>query len=44
MPLTSQAKQARSDARRKTTSIGRKAKQGNKHNRRKAYHGQGWPK
>lgn len=44
MPLIQQAKRSHRDAKRKKTSIGRKAKQGNKHNRRKAYVGQGWPK
>lgn len=43
MPLIAQAKRIVHDAKRKKTSIGRRAKRGNKHNRRKAYRGQGWP-
>lgn len=44
MPMIQQAKRARSDPKRKRTSIGRKPKHGNKHNRRKADRGQGWPR
>lgn len=44
MPMVAQGKRTRNDSKRKKTSIGRKAKQGNKHVRRKAYRGQGWPK
>lgn len=44
MPLIIKAKATRNDPKAKRTSIGRKAKQGNKRNRRKAYRGQGWPR
>lgn len=42
MPLNVQAKRSHRDPKRKRTSIGRKPKAGNKHNRRKADRGQGW--